>query len=120
MKASFAPGFCWPALARRICVAVSQALRVSPPVYSACKVKNDRYGLAGLIGAAGRPVSVVHALFGRGWEIPVDLSHGTYTADDAAGILDAFDKAYEILFGRTIDGPAVEITNWSLVVETVL
>ena len=32
----------------------------------------------------------------------------------------SFEKAYRTLFGRTIDGLAVEITNWALTVSTVL
>lgn len=55
---------------------------------------------------------------GQGWEIPVPLAHRVFTADDTDMIGQAFEAAYRTLFGRTIDGLAIEITNWSLVVGT--
>ena len=55
---------------------------------------------------------------GQGWEIPVPLAFDTFTDADAAMILAAFDENYQTLFGRTIDGLGVEITNWSLVVAS--
>lgn len=57
---------------------------------------------------------------GQGWEIPVPLEHKTFAAGDADMILAAFEEAYRTLFGRIIDGLACEITNWSLIVATVL
>ncbi|GIT89638.1 N-methylhydantoinase A [Jannaschia pagri] len=57
---------------------------------------------------------------GQGWEIPVRLPHRRFAPEDAALILEAFEGAYRTLFGRTIEGLACEITNWSLVVATVL
>ncbi|MDA4844382.1 hydantoinase/oxoprolinase family protein [Hoeflea poritis] len=57
---------------------------------------------------------------GQGWEIPVPLEHRRFTAADIAPITDAFEAAYRTLFGRTIDGLSIEITNWSLVVGSVL
>lgn len=57
---------------------------------------------------------------GQGWEIPVPLEYKTFAACDAEAILVAFEDAYRTLFGRTIDGLACEITNWSLIVATVL
>jgi len=57
---------------------------------------------------------------GQGWEIPVPLDYAPFADGDAGAILDAFEAAYRTLFGRTIDGLGVEITNWSLVVATVL
>lgn len=57
---------------------------------------------------------------GQGWEIPVPLPHKTYTQDDVPAIRETFESAYRTLFGRTIDGLAPEITNWSLIVATVL
>ena len=55
---------------------------------------------------------------GQGWEIPVPLAFDTFTDADAAMILAVFDENYRTLFGRTIDGLGVEITNWSLVVAS--
>ncbi|WP_299774971.1 hydantoinase/oxoprolinase family protein [uncultured Tateyamaria sp.] len=57
---------------------------------------------------------------GQGWEIPVPLPHKVFKDSDGALILAAFEDAYRALFGRTIDGLACEITNWSLIVSTVL
>ena len=57
---------------------------------------------------------------GQGWEIPVVLPHKTFASGDVDLILDAFDHAYRTLFGRTIDGLPVEVTNWLLTVSTIL
>ncbi|MEX0279087.1 MAG: hydantoinase/oxoprolinase family protein [Ruegeria sp.] len=57
---------------------------------------------------------------GQGWEIPVVLPHKQFEDSDVSLILAAFENAYRTLFGRVIDGLAVEITNWLLTVSTVL
>ena len=57
---------------------------------------------------------------GQGYEIPVVLPQKTFSDKDIDEIQGAFDTAYTQLFGRTIEGLAVEITNWSIVVETAL
>jgi N-methylhydantoinase A len=57
---------------------------------------------------------------GQGWEIPVTLTHRSFTASDAQVIEVAFNDAYRGLFGRTIDGLGIEITNWSLTAATNL
>ncbi|MEL7462996.1 MAG: hydantoinase/oxoprolinase family protein [Pseudomonadota bacterium] len=57
---------------------------------------------------------------GQGWEIPVALPHKVYTGEDRDFIRSAFEDAYRGLFGRAIEGLAAEITNWSVVVSTVL
>ncbi|WP_299854537.1 hydantoinase/oxoprolinase family protein [uncultured Roseobacter sp.] len=57
---------------------------------------------------------------GQGWEIPVSLPHKVFENSDQSLILAAFEDAYRTLFGRIIDGLKAEITNWSLVVATVL
>lgn len=57
---------------------------------------------------------------GQGWEIPVVLPYKTFADADQADVLVAFEAAYRRLFGRVIDGLAIEITNWSLVVASVL
>ena len=57
---------------------------------------------------------------GQGWEIPVPLPHKTFSANDVPAILEAFEEAYRTLFGRIIDGLQPEITNWSLIVASVL
>lgn len=57
---------------------------------------------------------------GQGWEIPVVLPHKQFEDSDVSLLLNAFEDAYRTLFGRVIDGLAVEITNWLLTVSTVL
>lgn len=57
---------------------------------------------------------------GQGWEIPVPLPYRAFSGSDTPAILAAFEDAYRTLFGRTIDGLAPEITNWSLIVTSVL
>jgi len=57
---------------------------------------------------------------GQGWEIPVVLPHQSFDADDLPMIHAAFEDAYRTLFGRVIEGLAVEITNWVLTVSTTL
>jgi N-methylhydantoinase A len=57
---------------------------------------------------------------GQGWEIPVALPYRLFKATDLNEIQAAFETVYRQLFGRTIDGLAIEITNWSLMVATVL
>jgi N-methylhydantoinase A len=57
---------------------------------------------------------------GQGWEIPVALPHKQFEDSDVSLILNAFENAYRTLFGRIINGLAVEITNWLLTVSTVL
>lgn len=57
---------------------------------------------------------------GQGWEIPVPLPYRAFSGSDMPAILAAFEEAYRTLFGRTIDGLAPEITNWSLIVTSVL
>ena len=57
---------------------------------------------------------------GQGWEIPVPLPYKTFADADMSEILAAFEAAYRMLFGRVIEGLGIEITNWSLVVASVL
>ena len=75
-------------------------------------------------GAAGQVTETKLIAFmrysGQGWEIPVPLPHKTFQSDDTTLILAAFEEAYRTLFGRTIAGLATEITNWSIIVSTVL
>ncbi|MEM6588203.1 MAG: hydantoinase/oxoprolinase family protein [Pseudomonadota bacterium] len=55
---------------------------------------------------------------GQGWEIPVLPGKARFEAGDDALLLAKFEEAYRTLFGRTIDGLAVEITNWAFNVAT--
>lgn len=75
-------------------------------------------------GAKGAPTTTLLTAFmryaGQGWEIPVPLPCKTFSDADRADVFAAFETAYRRLFGRVIDGLAIEITNWSLVVATVL
>ncbi|WP_195819386.1 hydantoinase/oxoprolinase family protein [Roseobacter sp. MH60115] len=75
-------------------------------------------------GAKGQATEIKLTAFmrysGQGWEIPVSLPHKVFADGDGASIVDAFEQAYRALFGRIIDGLACEVTNWSLIVSTVL
>lgn len=75
-------------------------------------------------GADGLPTKARLTAFmrysGQGWEIPVSLPYETFTNSSTAVIQTAFEAAYNSLFGRTIDGLPIEITNWSLIVTSVL
>ncbi|MEO1677317.1 MAG: hydantoinase/oxoprolinase family protein [Pseudomonadota bacterium] len=55
---------------------------------------------------------------GQGWEIPVELPLRPHAATDPDVLLAAFEAGYRALFGRVIDGLAVEVTNWALTVAT--
>ncbi|MEM7288845.1 MAG: hydantoinase/oxoprolinase family protein [Pseudomonadota bacterium] len=57
---------------------------------------------------------------GQGWEIPVLLEFREFSASDVEDISSKFERAYTTLFGRTIDGLQIEITNWSVIVATRL
>ena len=48
------------------------------------------------------------------------LPYKTFADADKTEILPAFEAAYRTLFGRVIEGLGIEITNWSLVVASVL
>jgi N-methylhydantoinase A len=50
---------------------------------------------------------------GQGWEIPVSLSAEQAAHPDAAQFQQLFEKDYETLFGRTVDGMDIEITVWA-------
>ena len=51
---------------------------------------------------------------GQGWEIPVGLTPEQAANPDAATFLALFEQDYATLFGRTVDGMAIEITVWSV------
>ncbi|MGH1482244.1 MAG: hydantoinase/oxoprolinase family protein [Geminicoccales bacterium] len=51
---------------------------------------------------------------GQGWEIPVSLTAEQASNPDAATFLDLFEADYKKLFGRSVEGMAVEITVWSV------
>ena len=74
------------------------------------------------LGAPSEPTSTKLVAFmrysGQGWEIPVELEYRRFKCKDATQLLQSFETAYQQLFGRTIDGLAVELTNWSLTVST--
>ena len=55
---------------------------------------------------------------GQGWEIPVELPHRAFSADDIPMIVARFGEEYRTLFGRIIEGLPVEVTNWQLTVAT--
>jgi N-methylhydantoinase A len=57
---------------------------------------------------------------GQGWEIPVPLTSAQAAAPEAAAILEAFERDYAALFGRTVEGLEAEVTVWSVNARTVV
>lgn len=57
---------------------------------------------------------------GQGWEIPVVLPFEPFDEAHVANLRDAFEGAYRTLFGRTIDGLSIEVTNWAIAVSSVM
>lgn len=55
---------------------------------------------------------------GQGWEIPVVLEEGLAGTVDPQSLRAAFEAGYRELFGRLIDGPEIEVTNWSVLVSS--
>lgn len=55
---------------------------------------------------------------GQGHEIAVPLGNGAFTADDAGMLTKAFETEYHRLFGRIIEGLAVEVMTWTLALGT--
>jgi len=51
---------------------------------------------------------------GQGWEIPVSLTAEQARNPDSKTFLGLFETDYSKLFGRSVDGMAVEITVWSV------
>ena len=51
---------------------------------------------------------------GQGWEIPVELTEEDTRSPDPDRLLALFERQYEILFGRTVEGLDVEVTSWSI------
>ncbi|MCC0043532.1 MAG: hydantoinase/oxoprolinase family protein [Brucellaceae bacterium] len=50
---------------------------------------------------------------GQGWEIPVALPPGFVENPEIAALTRAFERAYEELFGRAVEGLDIEMTSWS-------
>ncbi|MDE2878655.1 hydantoinase B/oxoprolinase family protein [Candidatus Palauibacter soopunensis] len=69
-------------------------------------------------GAPGAPMSKKARAYmryvGQGHEIGVDLPGDL---EDAAALRDAFDRDYEMVYGRTIPGLDIEVLSWTLVVS---
>ncbi len=51
---------------------------------------------------------------GQGWEIPIPLSTEQVRSPNVDAYLQAFEKGYAALFGRTVEGMDIEITVWSV------
>ncbi|WP_108659573.1 hydantoinase/oxoprolinase family protein [Acuticoccus kandeliae] len=67
---------------------------------------------------ADAPILAEHKVYmryrGQGWEIPVPLSPQDAKAPDAAHILALFEREYETIFGRSVEGLEAEITVFSV------
>lgn len=57
---------------------------------------------------------------GQGGEISVDIDYKEYVDVDVDVFREKFEANYHKLFGRTIDGLGIEITNWSITVASKL
>ena len=57
---------------------------------------------------------------GQGGEIGIDINYKDYVASDVDTFREQFEAGYHKLFGRTIDGLGIEITNWSITVASKL
>ncbi|MCB5160913.1 hydantoinase/oxoprolinase family protein [Marinomonas algarum] len=57
---------------------------------------------------------------GQGGEIAIDIDYKDYVASDVETFRTQFEAGYHRLFGRTIDGLGIEITNWSITVASTL
>ncbi|MEO9274522.1 hydantoinase/oxoprolinase family protein [Marinomonas sp. 5E14-1] len=55
---------------------------------------------------------------GQGGEIAIDIDYKEYVAADVDVFRQEFEAGYYKLFGRTIDGLGIEITNWSITVAS--
>ena len=51
---------------------------------------------------------------GQGWEIPVVLKSIEPSRITEKNFQKAFEQQYELLFGRLVEGPDIEITVWSI------
>jgi N-methylhydantoinase A len=74
----------------------------------------------GAKGPLKREITGFMRYVGQGWEIPVALPDGDFTAADIARLRDEFRAAYARFFGRAIDGMAdleIEIVTWSVKVQ---
>jgi len=73
-------------------------------------------------GARGAPVTERRLAYmryvGQGHEITVPLSVRDLTADDAATLLETFEREYSVLFRRPIPGAAIEALSWSVLIST--
>ena len=67
---------------------------------------------------ADAPVEAEYKVYmryaGQGWEIPVSLAAQEAAEPSAARLLERFEAEYIQLFGRAVQGMAVEITVWSV------
>jgi len=74
---------------------------------------------AGAGGEAREVRLVAHMRYaGQGWEIPVVLSETRFGDGAGQELRLGFEEAYRMLFGRIIEGLAVEVTNWTVSVAS--
>jgi N-methylhydantoinase A len=71
---------------------------------------------------ADAPIRSDHKIYmrysGQGWEIPIQLTPEQAAGPDAATYLALFEKDYQTLFGRPVEGLEVEVTVWSVNAST--
>jgi N-methylhydantoinase A len=57
---------------------------------------------------------------GQGWEIPVAVPDGPFTAEAARALTQTFVATYRRYFGRAIDGLAIEAVSWAVRVASMV
>ncbi len=86
------------------------------------EMQSEALGIV-MAGAPGAPLEERRIAYmryiGQGHEIVVEVPTRNLTDADGAVLKDAFDRAYEELFGRIIPSMDVEILTWALSVATV-
>ena len=86
-------------------------------VSSADLAAGGRSGPGAAADAAAEPLIERWAYMryaGQGWEIPVEVDAASFDAQGGELLAVEFAKAYETVFGRAIEGLAIEAVSWSV------
>ena len=74
-------------------------------------------------GADGRPLTEKRLAYmrylGQGHEVPVEVPLGDLTSESGDAMRAAYEKAYKVLYKRTIPDARIEILAWSVTISTV-
>ena len=81
------------------------------------KLKSEAISFVKTCKRPGRISSVFKAYMrykGQGWEIPVEFSSKDTQKPSSNRVRHIFEKEYDKLFGRSVEGIDIEITSWSV------